>query len=113
MGGGAFTKKDRLLSRAEFLRLSRCGKRAQNSYFIAVYGPGPNEKSRLGITVSRKVGKATTRNCIKRYAREFFRLNRHRVKGYRDIHLIAKREAAGISSTDAILSLQNVFGRIE
>ncbi|MBW1698507.1 MAG: ribonuclease P protein component [Deltaproteobacteria bacterium] len=108
----SFTKADRILKRSEFIRLLEVGKKIQNRYFVAVYSPAENERSRLGITVSKRVGKAATRNRIKRFAREYFRLNRHDMPGYWNIHLIAKKEAAELSSKEAFLSLQEIFSRI-
>jgi ribonuclease P protein component len=40
---------------------------------------------RLGITVTRRFGKATTRNRAKRVLREVFRRNKHRLPGALDI----------------------------
>lgn len=65
--------------------------------------------TRLGITVSKKVGCAVQRNRIKRLCREFFRCNRHRLKVKRDINLIAKRQAGGCSNEDVRCSLENLF----
>lgn len=108
----SFTKADRILKRSEFLNLSRNGKKISNKHFTILFCPGQFEKSRLGITVTRKVGKANTRNRIKRYSREYFRLNRHKLKGYWDINIIAKREAAELTCKRTFLSLQEVFDRI-
>ena len=48
---------------------------------------------RLGITVSRKVGNAVTRNHIKRLLREFFRQNKDLFPPA-DYNIIAKQGAA-------------------
>jgi ribonuclease P protein component len=47
--------------------------------------------ARLGITVTRKVGKAVRRNRIKRLVREWFRTSRMEL-GSCDLIVIAKRE---------------------
>lgn len=108
----SFTKADRILNRSEFLRLSRSGKKIQNHHFIITFSPGRFNRTRLGITVSKRVGKAVTRNRIKRFAREYFRQNRHHMTGSWDIHLIAKKEAAGLCSKDTFLYLEDVFRRV-
>ena len=108
----SFTKADRLLCRTEFLRLARIGTKIQNKDFIAVYSPGRTDGVRLGITVTKKVGRAVTRNRIKRYCREYFRLNRDKITGIWDINLIARQEAATLSSEQVFSSLQDLFGRI-
>lgn len=53
--------------------------------------------TRLGVTVTRKVGRAHQRNRIKRLAREVFRQERaHLPPGY-DMVLVAKRNALGFT----------------
>jgi len=107
-----FTKADRLLKRSEFLRLSKSGHRIHNRHFTALFCPGLRGQTRLGVTVSRKVGHAATRNKIKRLSREYFRLNRHKMKGAWDINIIAKKAAAGLPTQPSFSSLQSIFDRI-
>jgi ribonuclease P protein component len=92
--------------------LARSGRKIQSPHFLAVVGPGRADITRLGITITKKVGKAVTRNRIKRLTREFFRLNRHRIFGKWDINIIARREAAALTNEQACSSLQNVFEKI-
>ena len=99
MNSFAFTKKDRLLKRKDFIRLQKTGKRASDKYFIILFCPAEN-RVRLGITVSKKVGNAVKRNKIKRLIREFFRLNKHKFKSSFDINIIVKKQAASLSSQD-------------
>jgi len=87
--------------------------RVSDRYFIAFFASAKKQNSRIGITVSRKVGNAVTRNRIKRLAREFFRHHRNMLTRPLDVHLIAKREAAGSGGQTVFLSLENIFRRIE
>ena len=105
-------KADKILKRSEFLRLSKFGKKIQNRHFIAIYSPGQFQNTRLGVTVTRNVGCAATRNRIKRFSREYFRLNRHMITGNWDINIIAKKTAAQLTSREAFLSLENIFSDI-
>jgi ribonuclease P protein component len=107
-----FTKADRILKRPDFLRLSRKEKKISNKNFVATYCPGQFENTRLGITVSKKVGNAAARNRIKRFSREYFRLNRHMLAGCLDINITARKTAAGLTSEQTFLSLKDIFDRI-
>lgn len=74
-GKFAFGLGHRLHSSREFTQVQRRGTRVHSQHFIVcalgdyrVAGP------RLGITVSRRVGRAVVRNRVKRRVRECFRL---------------------------------------
>ena len=108
----SLTKADRILKRREFIQLSESGRRIQNEHFIAVFSPNLRGRSRIGITVTKKVGPAVKRNRIKRFVREYFRLNRHHLAGHWDINIIAKRQIADFSSEKAFRSLKDIFKRI-
>jgi ribonuclease P protein component len=108
----SFTKADRILKRSEFIALSKLGQRVQNTDFIAYFLPAQHNQSRLGVTVTKKVGQAVERNRIKRLVRECFRLHRHGLSGNWDISIIAKRQSAGITSERVFRSVQNIFDRI-
>ena len=71
-----FGRADRLRHSREFLRLQRGGARYQSGHFVFYYGldRSGDERSRLGITVSRRIGNAVVRNRLKRRVRECYRL---------------------------------------
>jgi len=108
-----FKKSERLRKRSEFIRLKRTGKRFHNKYFIAEFAAGKFERTRLGITVSKRTGSAVLRNRLKRVIRESFRHNRQYLSNNLDINIIVKKEAASIHYYDAFSSLQEMFKRLE
>jgi ribonuclease P protein component len=109
----SFTKADRILKRSDFIQLARRGQKFQNRHFIAKYYLNAAGRTRLGITVTRKVGNAATRNRIKRFTREYFRLHRDDLSGPWDINVIAKTEASALTSGQAFIALKDLFDRIE
>lgn len=58
---------------ADYLRCYRRGRRLRGSYARVHYAPNQEGHPRLGITASRKVGKAVVRNRLKRRVREVYR----------------------------------------
>lgn len=107
-----FHPSDRLLRRAEYLSVSKTGKKVQDPYFILIYQMGQTDRPRLGVTVSKRVGKAVTRNRLKRLIREFFRKNRFALETNWDINIIAKPAAASLTARRVQDSLAGLFSRI-
>jgi ribonuclease P protein component len=70
--GLSFPKSIRLLSRGQFHRVNREGKRFTGKAISLQYKEG-YPRTRLGITVSKKYGKSHDRNRFKRVVREAFR----------------------------------------
>ncbi len=75
--------------------------------------PAAHDRSRLGLTVTKKFGKAAARNRMKRICREFFRLNRHHLTKTWDINIFVKREARGLPTQRLNNSLKTLLYRIE
>ena len=69
--------------------------------------------TRLGITVTRKVGNAVVRNRIKRLVREVFRQHRARLPPGLDIVWVAKQQAAGASFAEVLDDFEALLRRSE
>ena len=91
------TKAPSLKASSDFQRISRSGKRWTFPSFImqALKQEGAEAPFRLGLTVSRKVGNAVTRNRAKRRLREIVRLyaTPEKLTGW-DIVLIGRASAS-------------------
>lgn len=106
-------KKVRLRKRAEFLTLSRNGKKVYTDGFLALVCEGEAHNNRIGITVSKKVGNAVERNRIKRIIREYFRHNKENISGPKDINIIARKGLTSLANRQIYEKLDKLFARIE
>lgn len=86
-------KVERLRLRAEFLRVQRRGRRHSGASLTVYALSNPLGHNRLGITVSRKVGKAVRRNRWKRLIREAFRRNKQELPQGFDLVVIVAQKA--------------------
>ena len=109
----SFPKENRLRKRSEFVALSNRGKKVHTGAFLAIFETSERGKKRIGITVSKKVGNAVTRNRIKRVTRECFRLNKHLLKYDLDINIIAKRSASDLSTEQIFAQQKDLLHKIE
>ena len=105
-----FPPRFRLRKRREFLALQRNGRRATVPHFIVITRFSENPPSRLGITTSRKVGGAPTRNRIRRLVREFFRRHRVELTPPRDVLVIARPGSARLRYRHVDDELTRAFG---
>lgn len=92
-----FSKEKRILRRKEFVNLNRSGKRLHTRHFVLVYGQNGLGRTRLGVTVSKRIGNAVHRNRLKRLLRECFRLNQSRFPQGYDIVISAKKDAGSLN----------------
>jgi ribonuclease P protein component len=115
----SFAAADRLHRSAEFLRLQRNGVRFQSPHFVVYVSRLEHEpeRSRLGVTVSRRIGNAVVRNRVKRRVRECFRkgLRVHLPVGT-SIVVIARGGAGALESAtindELMMAARNLKGRI-
>ena len=75
-----------------FQRLYRTSGHA-NGLLVLYARPNRSGNNRIGITVSRKLGKAHIRNRVRRRLREVYRLNEERFAPGWDIVLVARSRA--------------------
>ena len=92
-----FSKKEHIRKRKDFLAVIASGQKLQTKHFIIYLRVNSQPFSRLGITVSHRVGKAVQRNRVKRLLREFFRLHKKDFHRGLDLVIIAKKGAADLT----------------
>jgi len=89
-----FRGQERLHKRRQYLDVYGRGRKIHCRHFVVYVLENGLDHHRLGITVSRKVGKAVVRNKVKRRLREVFRASKPNWNVHFDIVLNVKRSAA-------------------
>ena len=77
-----------------FLRVYSKGTSYVNRTLAVYVLPDRKKVSRLGITVSKKIGCAVVRNRVKRLIKESYRLNEQNIKSGQNIVVVARKSAA-------------------
>ena len=81
----------------EFRRVYGRGKSVGSAHIVLYALPNRRKVSRLGITVSTKVGKAVVRNQIRRRLKEIYRSQEVNMLPGFDIVIVARVKASGAS----------------
>src|SRR5262245_17718114 len=85
-----FRKAEHLRSPLDFRRIYDAGCSVRDSLLTIFAGRNDLPHCRLGLSVSRKVGNAVTRNRFRRLLREAFRLTKHKLPPGLDLILIPR-----------------------
>lgn len=72
----ALPKERRIAKRRDFVRVYETGRKVFSRYSVLFYSANGLPFSRIGITATRKLGKANVRNRLKRWTREVYRRQR-------------------------------------
>jgi ribonuclease P protein component len=110
-GRQTFPKDERLRKRSEYTKLFARGKRCGSSHLLLFCQANQKEKARLGITASRKVGTAVTRNRVKRLIREFYRQHKELFASGYDFSLVVKRSFGRLTKKEAEAQLSSLLLR--
>lgn len=84
-----------------------------NSHLVLYARPNRTGRNRVGVTVSKKMGKAVVRNRVRRRLREVYRLNEERFAPGWDIVVVARSRCISADFeklTGAYLSLAEKAG---
>lgn len=99
--GFTFPRSSRLRRSSDFRRVQGRGRKIRRPALLVLWLPRRAPRNarwapttRIGLTVSKKVGNAVTRNLVKRWLREAARHELHRLTRPVDLVLIAHPRAA-------------------
>lgn len=96
----------------DFRRLYHRGKSAANPYLVLYAAKNRLGYSRLGITVSVKLGGAVVRNRIKRLLREAYRLHEQELSAGWDFILVGRARAKNAKCGDVERALLRALSEL-
>ena len=125
-GGEGFPRARRVRKRVDYLRIQSQGRRFSTPHFLVFMLPSSHcnpqrsqgsrppdrHATRFGITVSRKVGDAVTRNRVKRWIREYCRRWASALPPSLDIVVVARPQAAGAGFAPISAELASLTKRL-
>ncbi|TLS35130.1 ribonuclease P protein component [Pseudalkalibacillus caeni] len=105
-------KQYRIKKNSEFQAVFQKGRSAANRQFVLyVLERSDQEHFRLGLSVSKKVGNAVTRNRVKRLVKEAFHQMEEDIKVPFDFVVIARKPAVDLDFEMVKSSLKHVLKR--
>jgi ribonuclease P protein component len=110
VAGERFPSSLRVRKRREFLRVQERGRKVTSGPLVALALANGTATTRLGLTVSTRVGGAVIRSRIRRRLREVFRRRRGELPTGIDLVLIARASAAE-SDYEALARAFDVIAR--
>lgn len=103
-------KELRIKKNKEFQEVFKKGKSFANRQFVIYVLPKPNQTHfRVGLSVSKKLGNAVTRNQIKRYIRRSFHELEEEIVDSNDYVVIARQPVVQMSFKEIKSSLRHVL----
>jgi ribonuclease P protein component len=110
-GQVGFPRSERLRTRSEYAYMYKHGRKLVDKAFICYVVRNTGQGRKFGLTVSRKVGGAVTRNRVKRYIREAYRANRQRMDESCSVVIIARPSAATLSCQECASAIGALFDK--
>jgi ribonuclease P protein component len=109
--GQRFRPEDRIRRKVDFDRAYASGRRIPSKSFTLIALAAGLDRPRLGVTISKRVGGAVTRNSVRRRIREAFRRNRDAISSDIDIVIHVRPAATKVRFQELEAELLAAFRR--
>ena len=114
---GRRPKRGRLSRSAEFERVYRQGRSVGNRFLVLYSFPRasagePADGTRLGVSVSRKVGGAVDRNKVKRLLREAFVTLSDQLPPDQDVVVVARPEVRELAEREGLEGVRGALAEL-
>ena len=111
MSNFSYMRKERIRKQADFITIYKKGVKLETHHLRIAIKPNNLGWSRLGLTVSKKIGNAVQRNYVKRRLREYFRLNKYKFAENYELVITAKIGAAELKYAEICAELNAVLNK--
>jgi ribonuclease P protein component len=101
-------KDNRLRRKQEFAQVFAQAKKRHGPHLLFLTRENGSGHSRLGLTVSRKVGNAVARNRVKRLLREAFRRVKQDLHPSLDLVVIARKGATDLNYETVLKAMRSM-----
>ncbi|MGL5330057.1 MAG: ribonuclease P protein component [Peptostreptococcaceae bacterium] len=109
-----FIRTQGLKKDSDFRKVYKHGKSYANKHLVMYILDNKSEQSRIGISVSKKVGKAIIRNKVRRRIKEAYRLNiDENIKNGYDIVFIARIAIKDVDYQDIEKSMKHLVKKLD
>ena len=112
MKTGKFPKSARILTRAHYQHLYCNANRLQGACLSLQFRKGKASAPKLGLTVSKKFGKAHDRNRFKRVAREAFRTLYNQLPAHLEMNITPHKSTLPLSTSALVAELQGLVAKM-
>ena len=101
-----FKKKERIKKKEDFKEIINDNNKIRTKFYTCFFKKNKFKENRIGIIIKKKIGNSVKRNYEKRIIRNFFRINKNKIKESCDLIIILNEPDGGF------LEKKNDFERI-
>lgn len=110
-GQNRFPRSARLTKSREYEFALKNGERVAGRGFVCYMVRQDAQECKVGLIVSRKIGKAVVRNRVKRFVREFYRTHRRMIPDGLQLVVAARMAAAHMSYRECSDAIEQLLRR--